>query len=199
MSPDQGTPQDVRWSFGAPVMPAQIADQLAGQGLELKQASGRKLGSVLAVLTLVAVAAAALRRAPRVAAEVRATRGPAWDAFVVGAAVYVSAFVLGASFNYRQIHLLLCAPLALEWRRRPALRTLGTALLVLPAAAAWLGALQPELSLPAIGVSWNLRLDGFATWLLFAAAWFALVLVLRERLAGPRTTPSRATNQRLVG
>jgi hypothetical protein len=81
-------------------------------------------------------------------------------AFRMGALIYVGTFVIGNSFDYRLVFLLLTLPQLLRWPApRPAVRKRGNlpaATLAVVMAALWIGTLSERLRLADELVSWTL-------------------------------------------
>jgi hypothetical protein len=78
----------------------------------------------------------------------------------MGALIYVGTFVIGNSFDYRLVFLLLTLPQLLRWPApRPAVRKRGNlpaATLAVVMAALWIGTLSERLRLADELVSWTL-------------------------------------------
>jgi hypothetical protein len=81
-------------------------------------------------------------------------------AFRMGALIYVGTFVIGNSFDYRLVFLLLTLPLLLRWPATP--RAVGNRVnlplvtVAVVIAALWIGTLSEELRLADELVSWTL-------------------------------------------
>jgi hypothetical protein len=148
------------YSYGARILLGRAYHGVVGD----QWGGSRTLSQALVLLAVVLLALGLwlwLRHRPR--------RAPAGEplpensdliAFRMGALVYIGTFVIGNSFDYRLVFLLLTLPLLLRWpgpsRAEARAGNLPLATVAVVVAALWIGTLSEHLRLADEVVSWTL-------------------------------------------
>ncbi len=148
------------YSYGARILLGRVYHGVVGD----EWGGGRTLAQALVVLAVVLLALGLwlwLRhRSHQSPTAVPLSETSELVAFRMGALIYVGTFVIGNSFDYRLVFLLLTLPLLLRWPAPP--RAVGNRVnlplvtMAVVIAALWIGTLSEELRLADELVSWTL-------------------------------------------